>query len=185
MKSRSRNGLLKLSVICICCYMVLISATTQDYNCTFSSKSVSYNLSSIHYVVGFEGKNHFYVMNVCGVVENHLCQRDLEGGPQSICQYSVNDGEFVAGLGYFDNDNKQPFWSLVNPDDPYAGVQYEFLNGDICWKGGREYLRKVTVIFICDPKSMTQLPAFIVENPQCEFSIFVTSPAACAIHTGS
>jgi hypothetical protein len=67
-----------------------------------------------------------------------------------------------------------PNWSLLDPKHPDKGVQMSYTNGDPCWMG-QPQPRYVNFIFVCG----TDTRIWVAEDPQCTFTIGMTTPYAC------
>jgi len=73
--------------------------------------------------------DYFYKMNVCGPAN--------AGGPCGnalVCQYNAKTTNFVAKIAVYDG-YFGPRLTLLDGNNPGAGVQAHYLNGDICFLG--------------------------------------------------
>jgi len=108
-----------------------------------------------------------YQFNPCGVVN---VSASCSSGGATICQSENNI--FVAVVASWTR-TPAPTWQLSNANDPTAGVQQVFNNGDSCSPG----VRSATITYHCDTVNSTSFT--ISESPTCNFNVDITSTLAC------
>lgn len=118
--------------------------------------------------------DYFYRMNVCGPVN--------AGGPCGnalVCQYSKSDQRFVAKIAVYDG-YFGPRLTLVDPSNPGAGVQAQYLNGDVCFLGPTKRRNPRTTIMRYKCAASTK-DTFTVEEDKntCTFTITLETNKAC------
>jgi hypothetical protein len=84
-------------------------------------------------------------------------------------------------IAYSDAAKGSPSWAMIDPYNPYAGVQLTVL-GDPTGCPTTSTPRRVVINFKCDPNA-TQPPTTFtaVENPTCVESITLTTAAGCPV----
>lgn len=122
---------------------------------------------------GHDG-DYFYRMNVCGPVST--------GGPCGnalVCQYTEKEQRFVAKIAVYDG-YFGPRLTLLDGNNPGAGVQAHYLNGDICFLGPqkRRTPRTTIIQYKCAAHGSDTF-AVHEDKETCTFTITLESPVAC------
>jgi hypothetical protein len=131
----------------------------------------------------FEGEDSWltYHVNVCGpVVDASEC------GTASMCSYWLDNDMYYNQYGSFERQ-PLPVWSVLDADDPSAGIQLAFTNGKaVC--GG--HIQKTILSLACDPEidgsSQHAIQLTLEEDWQaCIIYFYIPSKFGCPLNPGA
>src|SRR5688572_2804283 len=87
----------------------------------------------------------WYYLHVCKPLFWHSECTNVNN-QAAICQENTAGGGNVTIIGIWNNSTK---WSLVDPSNPNAGVQYQLIGSVNCWYPGYPTNYISTVKFVC------------------------------------
>ena len=101
----------------------------------------------------------------------HDCHGSQINGPSVATQFENNACVAVLGLA------ASPLWSLIDPNNPDAGVQVEFGGGEACLPDAAE--RSVVMKVQCD-RTLSETVSLTAEEPQtCRYEMNFKGPDGC------
>lgn len=123
---------------------------------------------------GTDGE-YFYRMNVCGPVN-----AGGQCGNALICQYNQKGNHFVAKIAVYDG-YFGPRLSLIDSNSPGTGVQFHYMNGDICFigKDRKQRTPRNTIIQYKCAEETDDKFHIVEDKDTCTFTITLNTPLAC------
>jgi len=121
--------------------------------CAYAQRDCTWNGYDLSALAGSDypgsDTSYQYKLNICGTV---VGDTNCASKGAALCQYTFSPPSLLHVLNLWDNTGQ---WAHIDANDPTAGVQVVFNNGDSCPSGGTTVPRQVTYQFPCVPGSKT------------------------------
>jgi hypothetical protein len=150
-----------------------LQVTSPALLCPSGCCGLGYDWSALSYdIFGYDTGFGVWGFHMCGSVSS--CNANTQACQSAAVSAASCSGASAVRVGAF-NPSEQ-VWSFINGVDWTGGVQLYTANGAVCNSNGP----RVTVVqLLCDPSALRPNTLFVVEKPQCVYTITIRTAVVC------